>query len=282
MVVPIRLANRTWRGVLTGARVLVSVGVILKVSNSSAEHIPDDMSSQGAVSDRMSLMQKGFFPSAIAAVALMAALTPSAWAQAPDGAALYKQSCGKCHEAGGDARAPNQQALRQLTPEAVLIAMAGDMRVQASRLSGPERRAIAEYLTGRAAGGDVTGAATGRCASQAPFQGPGAGPFWNGWSPDATNTRFQPGAQAGLTAAQAPPLKLKWAFGFPDAINAWAQPSVVGGRVFVGGANGTVYSLDAKTGCIYWAFVAQAGVRTASVLGPREGAPGFAVYFGDQ
>ena len=74
------------------------------------------------------------------------------------------------------------------------------------------------------------------------------------------------------------------AFGFPDAINAWAQPS--GGRrtgslsakrEWIG-----VYSLDAKTGCIYWAFIAQAGVRTATVLGPREGAPGFAVYFGDQ
>src|ERR1700684_456723 len=104
------------------------------------------MSSQSAVSDRMSLMQKRLIPTAIAAVALMAGLTPSAWAQSPDGAALYKQSCGKCHEAGGDARAPNPQVLHQLTPEAVLIAMAGDMRVQASRLSGPERRAIAEYL----------------------------------------------------------------------------------------------------------------------------------------
>lgn len=230
-------------------------------------------------------MRKGFSGLAIAAVALIAGFAgfaSSAKAQAPDGSSLYKQSCSKCHEAGGDARAPNAQALRQLTPEAVLIAMAGDMRVQASRLSGPERRAIAEYLTGKAPGGDVTGAATGRCPAQIPFQGPGSSPFWNGWSPDATNTRFQPAGEAGLTAAQVPRLKLKWAFGFPDAINAWAQPSVVGGRVFVGGANGTVYSLDAKTGCIYWAFVAHAGVRTATVLGPREGAPGYAVYFGDQ
>jgi polyvinyl alcohol dehydrogenase (cytochrome) len=45
--------------------------------------------------------------------------------------------------------------------------------------------------------------------------------------------------------------------------------------VFVGSQNGTVYSLDARTGCIYWTFSAKGGVRTAIVLGARE------VYFGD-
>jgi len=82
-------------------------------------------------------MRKSFSLMAIGAVTVVTGFAPSAWAQAPDGAALYKQSCSKCHESGGDTRAPNPQVLRQLTPEAVLIAMAGDMRVQASRLSGP-------------------------------------------------------------------------------------------------------------------------------------------------
>src|SRR5262249_54044513 len=60
------------------------------------------------------------------------------------------------------------------------------------------------------------------------------GPSWNGWSPDVTNRRSQPAEQAGLTAAQVPTLKLKWAFGFPDTLSAYAQPTVAGGRVFVG------------------------------------------------
>ena len=37
----------------------------------------------------------------------------------------------------------------------------------------------------------------------------------------------------GLTAEQVPRLHLKWAFGFPDATSAWAQPTIAGGRVFV-------------------------------------------------
>src|SRR5438876_8574094 len=95
-----------------------------------------------------------------------------------------------------------------------------------------------------------------RCASQmsaAPFSAD-SGPSWNGWGAGVTNTRFQSAEQAGLSAAQVPGLKLKWAYGFPEAISAYTQPIVAGGRVFVGSQNGTVYSLDAKTGCTYWTF----------------------------
>ena len=55
---------------------------------------------------------------------------------------------------------------------------------------------------------------------------------------------------------------------FPDATSAWAQPTIASGRVFVGSQNGTVFSLDAKTGCIYWTFSANGGVRTAVTIGP--------------
>jgi polyvinyl alcohol dehydrogenase (cytochrome) len=96
-----------------------------------------------------------------------------------------------------------------------------------------------------------------------------------------TNTRFQPPDQAGLTAEQVPHLTLKWAFGFPDATSAWSQPTVLGGRLFVGSHNGTVYSLDAKTGCIYWTYSAKSSVRSALSIGPRAGSSGYAVYFGD-
>ena len=37
--------------------------------------------------------------------------------------------------------------------------------------------------------------------------------------------------------------------------------------MFVGSQDGTVYSLDAKTGCTIWTFKAQARVRTAIVIG---------------
>jgi polyvinyl alcohol dehydrogenase (cytochrome) len=76
-------------------------------------------------------------------------------------------------------------------------------------------------------------------------------------------------------------LTLKWAFGFPDASSGWAQPTVAAGRVFVGSQNGTVYSLDARTGCIHWTFSAGGGVRTAISVGLRDGGSRAAVYFGD-
>ena len=56
---------------------------------------------------------------------------------------------------------------------------------------------------------------------------------------------------------------------------------MAGGRLFVGSQNGTVYALDAKSGCIIWTFTAQSGVRTAPVFGARTDGPGYSVYFGD-
>jgi polyvinyl alcohol dehydrogenase (cytochrome) len=51
--------------------------------------------------------------------------------------------------------------------------------------------------------------------------------------------------------------------------------------VFVGSQNGTVYSLNARTGCIYWTFSAKGGVRTAIAIGPRGESSSYVVYFGD-
>jgi polyvinyl alcohol dehydrogenase (cytochrome) len=160
--------------------------------------------------------------------------------------------------------------------------MTGAMRPQGSRLSGPERRAVAEFVTGRRIGGDVTGAETGRCLASTRNESGRAGE-WRGWSPTSTNTRFQTTEMAGLTAGDVPRLALTWAFGFPDASVAWAPPTVAGGRVFVGSQNGTVYSLDAKTGCIHWTYSATGGVRTAIAVGPSSpsGGAGGLVYFGD-
>ena len=60
----------------------------------------------------------------------------------------------------------------------------------------------------------------GRCPAPKPFApGPGA---WNGWSVDDSNSRFQ--QRPRLAAADAPELKLKWAFGFPGETRTQSQP----------------------------------------------------------
>ena len=220
-----------------------------------------------------------------AAVLIVFLAASPGFAQAPDGAQVFPASGANCHNGAADSRAPALDALRSRTPEAIIEAlMTGAMRPQGSRLSGAERRAVAEFVTGKRVGGDVTGAAKGRCAA-APSTGAirdfATAPSWTGWSPSPANTRFQSADQAGIRAADVPRLVLKWSFGFPDASVAWSQPSVADGRVFVGSQNGTVYALNATTGCIYWTFSAGGGVRTAIVVSPpRASAPALA-YFGD-
>ena len=91
----------------------------------------------------------------------------------------------------------------------------------------------------------------------------------------STNTRFQSAHAAGLTADTVPRLTLKWALGDPDATHAWSQPTMAGGRLFVGSHNGTVYALDAASGCIRWTFIA------AAACGPRSRSPVTHAYFGD-
>jgi len=78
-----------------------------------------------------------------------------------------------------------------------------------------------------------------------------------------------------MTAADVPKLKLRWAFGFPSSTGAYSMATFAGGRLFVGSQDGTVYSLDARTGCIVWQFKAAGGVRAAVVL------DGNTAYFGD-
>src|SRR4030081_2433244 len=97
---------------------------------------------------------------------LCAGLALSAAAQAPDGAAIFARECASCHNGAAGSRVPSPDLLRLRSPEAILTALtAGGMRPQGARLSGAERRAVAEYLSGRVLGGDVTGAAIGRCTS---------------------------------------------------------------------------------------------------------------------
>jgi polyvinyl alcohol dehydrogenase (cytochrome) len=196
------------------------------------------------------------------------------------GDTLYRERCATCHEAGVP-RAANRDALAKLTPDAVRAALTtGSMRAQATDLSPAQIDALSR-LVGRATAG-ATGAAN-TCRSDATaFTDPLDRPRWNGWGVTAAQHRFQPAAMAQLTANQVPRLRLKWAFGFPGVNRAFAQPTVVAGRVFVGSAAPLVYSLSAETGCQHWTFKTDAPVRTAITIGPRNSGRGWTAYFADQ
>ncbi len=206
-----------------------------------------------------------------------------AWAQ--DGAAVFKVYCSGCHEAQGNDRAPSRDVLGQLSPEQILQSLEkGSMQAQAAERSRAQRRAVAEYLSGKKFGADAAQpfpdsafcANTG-VKSDATLQGPA----WNGWGVDPANTRFQPATSAGLSARDVPALKLKWAFGLPGASSGGTQPVVAGGRLYFGNAEGDLFALDAKTGCIFWRTEVESGVRSAPMLGSGSGG-GVIAYIGDQ
>ena len=152
------------------------------------------------------------------------------------------------------------------------------------RLSAALGFLLGVFVTGSldARAQETAGSPTGACPSNSAvaFADPMSEPHWNGWGVDTAQHRFQPAGMARLDPSNVARLKVKWAFGFPDASRAVAQPTVFGGRVFVGSQDGKVYSLDAKSGCTYWEFGAGKGVRSAVVIGPR--GAGWAAYFGDQ
>ncbi len=201
-------------------------------------------------------------------------------AQPVDGASVFSQGCAMCHAAPGSGRAPQLESLRLLQPKFVVDTLtSGAMRLQGMRLNPAEMRAVAEYVTGKTLQAESFDPASGRCPVQKPMAEISAGPRWTDWGIDLSNRRFQPRAMAGLTSSDVPKLKLKWAFGFPETSHAWSQPTVAGGRVFVGSQGGRVFALDAQTGCIRWSFLATGPTRTAIVIGDWPGRPHAALAF---
>ena len=209
---------------------------------------------------------------------------PAAAESALNGEQLYQRTCAGCHSSAKAIRAPQLSALRSMDAQQVLDALeVGPMRFVGLRRNGDERRAIAEFVTGKKLGAEVAkDTSVGRCADTTGKFDPAAGPQWNGWSNGLTNTRFQSAADAGLSSDQISQLAVKWAFGLPLNTTI-SQPTVVGGRIFVGSSRGRVYSIDAKTGCLYWSVKITTSERSAMTVAavPGTNPPRYAVYFGD-
>src|SRR5262245_15265684 len=205
-------------------------------------------------------------------------------ADAQDAGVLYQTYCATCHDAGGASQAPNRNAMSRMSPAQILEALKnGSMKAQAAERSRAQRRVLAEYLSGkRLTNEPAVVPVSAFCAgSGAPFRASLNGPGWNGWGAGLANARFQAADAAKLSARDVPRLKLKWAFGLPDATSGGTQPVVAGGRIYVADAEGDLFALDAKSGCVHWHIEVEAGIRSAITLGERNGG-GLTAYFGDQ
>ena len=198
------------------------------------------------------------------------------------GFATFQTKCMSCHGNPNVPLAPQPSAIRQMSPERIYDALTnGPMKSQGDALSEDQRRMVAIFMSGRPFGtlqqGDA-GQMPNRCVSNPEIGALDAARDWNGWGGNPSNDRFK--TRSGLSAADAPKLKLKWAFGYPGGLSAFGQPTVVAGRVFVGTDTGYVYSLDARTGCVYWSFQAKGTVRSAVKLAALKGGR-LGVFFGD-
>jgi polyvinyl alcohol dehydrogenase (cytochrome) len=215
--------------------------------------------------------------SVIAITFALGTLAPTLSAAAVSGEAVYQQRCAACHDSGNP-RVPPRDALRKLSVTRILRALDfGEMSNVASKLRQDEREAVASFLG--VPGGNGQFPAKAYCADRT-VRLTGRGKMeWNGWSPALTNTRYQPGDAAGLAPGQIPRLKLKWAYGFDGDIVAFAQPTILNGHLFVGGASGLVQALNAESGCVQWVFQATGPVRSALLAVPL--GDKHALLFGD-
>ena len=201
-------------------------------------------------------------------------------ASAQDGGALFRTYCAICHD-GSNPQAPTRDVLGRMSPEQILDALEkGAMKAQAAERSRVQRHALAEYLSGKPLGTTPAVIPASAFCTNTRFQASLAGASWNGWGAGLSNARFQSAAAAGMTANDVSKLKLKWAFGLPQATSGGTQPVVAGGRVYIGDAEGDLFALDAKSGCIVWHIEVEAGIRSAITLAERNG--GLTAYFGDQ
>jgi polyvinyl alcohol dehydrogenase (cytochrome) len=209
---------------------------------------------------------------------------PLAAAEELSGDQIYTQICANCHEAGVP-KAASRGMMGFMSPISVHRAITtGVMADMAADLSDQEKINVVKFITGKSPL-DSVGTFRGKTCqgAQAEFDR-NQPPALVGWGFTSDNRRMISDEIAGITRDNVKKLKLKWAFGFPNAVRARSHPASAGGAVFVGSQDGTLYALDRETGCIRWSFIADAEIRTGLVIAPWQAGDSNATsltYFGD-
>jgi len=222
----------------------------------------------------VSSVKSGLWALLVAGVAgACATLAAHAQPAPPSGEAIFQGRCKACHDPAIE-RAPGRAELALKPQSDIVQALTnGVMAPMAQGLSQADIHAVAAYLSlvgpGAAPPTEVgregvrRAAPTGpvgvdpKCASNPPIKAlPGD---WPTTGLDDASTRFQ--RHPGLTAAQVPQLKVKWAF----SMSGGGQPTVVGDWLFVTNQSGKFYALDARTGCVHW-VVSDLPARTTPII----------------
>jgi len=200
------------------------------------------------------------------------------------GAIIFKENCAVCHDRGVG-HAPPTLTLRNMLPAQILKALSsGPMRIQAQGLTDGEKFLVAEYLANRKISDTEDHLTPPKCSGASAVFDRTEPPVFDGWGLSSGNRRSITTRTAGLAPKDLPRLRLKWAMGFPGAIQVRSHPALAGGAIYVGSQSGEVYALDRSSGCIRWVFEAAAEVRTGIVVSPWKVGDAKArplAYFGD-
>jgi polyvinyl alcohol dehydrogenase (cytochrome) len=192
------------------------------------------------------------------------------------GAAIYERACATCHD-GGAIQAPRRESLAALSSERILAAMTtGIMSAQASSLSSEEKETLAAYLS---APKTQAGAPASRCMST-PTKASAPGKVFD-WGMRLENWRAVGKDQTSVSAENASDLKLAWVFAFPGSTRSRVQPTVAGDVLFTADQFGTVYALDAATGCTRWTVQSDKEIRSPLIVGTNTAGEPDTLYFGD-
>lgn len=196
------------------------------------------------------------------------------------GKKLFEANCLACH-AGAMPEAPKVEALNLYSPERIYHALnSGIMSTSALMMSNQDIRQVAHYLTGKQVQDNKQQRELFLCEADSKASKKGSQASWTGWGGAHGNQRFQ-AQETILNADNVNGLKLKWAFGFPETTRVRSQPTVTASFVYIGSQEGTVYALDADTGCIRWTFDAGTEVRGAIKLHTHPADGRSILVFGD-
>ena len=180
----------------------------------------------------------------------------------PDGQKVYMATCNNCHKADAGVGAPGYLVLAQMPPRAIFAALeTGKMRVQAKDLTTEQRKAVAQWLTGKVI--KETSIPQEAYGTFALTVSKNSLVHHSGWGGDLEGTGYRSAQQAGISAETVGKLTLKWAFAFPEANQARSKPAIVGDWLIVGSQFGEVYCLNKQTGKIGWRFLAKSAIRGA-------------------
>jgi polyvinyl alcohol dehydrogenase (cytochrome) len=193
-------------------------------------------------------------------------------AAAQEAADLFADSCAQCHSDAQSGRTPSRAALGALGPRAVVAALSpgGVMSGQGETLSPEQRVTLAEFITRSpyvATALPEAAYCSARGFARLDLENVG----WMGYGGNLEGTGLQTADRGGLRAEDVPNLRLRWAFAIPDGSQARTKPTAVGDALLIADENGTVYALEAASGCVRWTFEADAGVRGAVLVGESGG-----------